>query len=130
MIVEGEGKLISDLAEEYHLHISEFGVPLQDIYGRELPPYWVATLACNLRDNSRIKKQISERKLGLEETLLSIIADRLGILVWQPTKDGHKNRNRPKSILQILTGEDKKKDELEVFDNPESFDEWYKRTRT
>ena len=87
---------------------------------------------------NKISFSIAEgQKVGLiaqngkgKSTLLSIIADRLGILVWQPTKDGHKNRNRPKSILQILTGEDKKKDELEVFDNPESFDEWYKRTRT
>ena len=129
MITLGEEELISDLAEEYNLHVSEFGVPLKDIYGRELPPSWVAALSCNLREDSRIKLKIANRKIGLEQILLSTIADRLGILIWQRTRDGQKNRNKPKSLLETLLGE-KKREDLEAFEDKESFEEWYRKTRT
>ncbi len=129
MIALGEDELISDLAEEYNLHISEFGVPLTDIYGRELPPSWVATLSCNLKSTSRIKMKVANRKASLEEMLLAVIADKLSVLVWQRTKDGYKNRNHPKSIYEALMGE-KKKDELEVFEDETAFEEWYRKTRT
>lgn len=129
MIALGEDELISDLAEEYNLHIAEFGVPIKDIYGRELPPSWVAALSCKLRDESRIKMKIADRKINLQEMLLAFIVDRLGILAWQNTKDGRKNRNKPKSIATLLMGE-KKKDELETFKDGASFEEWYRKTRT
>ncbi|MEU6204595.1 DUF5361 domain-containing protein [Micromonospora musae] len=35
------------------------------------------------------------------EHLLAIVADRLGIVVWQRTRDGQKNRNRPKPISPL-----------------------------
>ena len=131
MINLGEDELICDLAETYNLFIPSFtSEKLIDIQGRELLPSLVATLACGLSGNSRIKRKISKRTLDLNETLLAIIADRLGIIAWQRSKDGYKNRNRPKSILEMLVGQDKKKDELEIFESQASFDEWYKRTRT
>lgn len=131
MINLGEDELICDLAETYNLFIPSFtSEKLIDTQGRELLPSLVATLACGLSGDSRIKRKISKRTLDLNETLLAIIADRLGIIAWQRSKDGYKNRNRPKSILEMLVGQDKKKDELEIFESQESFDEWYKRTRT
>lgn len=131
MINLGEDELICDLAETYNLFIPSFtSEKLIDTQGRELLPSLVATLACGLSGNSRIKRKISKRTLDLNETLLAIIADRLGIIAWQRSKDGYKNRNRPKSILEMLVGQDKKKDELEIFESQESFDEWYKKTRT
>lgn len=130
MISLGEDELICDFAETYQLFIPSFSEKLIDIQGRELLPSLVATLACGLSENSRIKRKISKRTIDLEQTLLAVIADRIGLLVWQKTKDGQKNRNRPKSILEVLLGQDKKKDELEVFTDQESFEEWYKRTRT
>lgn len=131
MINLGEEELICDLAETYNLFIPSFtSEKLIDTQGRELLPSLVATLACGLSGNSRIKRKISKRTLDLNETLLAIIADRLGIIAWQRSKDGYKNRNRPKSILEMLVGQDKKKDELEIFESQESFDEWYKKTRT
>ena len=131
MINLGEDELICDLAETYNLFIPSFtSEKLIDIQGRELLPSLVATLACGLSENSRIKRKISKRTLDLNETLLAIIADRLGIIAWQRSKDGYKNRNRPKSIFEMLVGQDKKKDELEIFESQASFDEWYKRTRT
>lgn len=131
MINLGEDELICDLAETYNLFIPSFtSEKLIDTQGRELLPSLVATLACGLSGDSRIKRKISKRTLDLNETLLAIIADRLGIIAWQRSKDGYKNRNRPKSIFEMLVGQDKKKDELEIFESQESFDEWYKRTRT
>ena len=38
--------------------------------------------------------------------LLAIIADRLGVLVWQNTADGSKGINKPKSIFDALTGKE------------------------
>jgi len=35
---------------------------------------------------------------GLNEHLLATVADYQAILIWQKTKDGQKNRNRPKPI--------------------------------
>ena len=130
MISLGEDELICDFAETYQLFIPSFSEKLIDIQGRELLPSMVATLACGLSENSRIKRKISKRTIDLEQTLLAVIADRLGIIAWQRSKDGYKNRNRPKSILEMLVGQDKKKDELEIFESQESFDEWYKKTRT
>lgn len=131
MIALGEDELICDLAETYNLFVPSLSSEkLIDIHGRELLPSWVATLSCGLSENSRIRKKISKREVDLSEILLATIADRLGILIWQRTKDGQKNRNRPKSILTLLMGQDKKKDDLEVFENQESFEEWYKRTRS
>ena len=131
MINLGEDELICDLAETYNLFIPSFtSEKLIDTQGRELLPSLVATLACGLSGDSRIKRKISKRTLDLNETLLAIIADRLGIIAWQRSKDGYKNRNRPKSILEMLVGQDKKKDELEIFESQESFNEWYKKTRT
>ena len=62
-------------------------------------------------------------KADTEEILLSIIADRLGTLVWFNSEDGAKRRNRPKSILASLAGE--KEEEVQVFDSGEDFEaEW------
>lgn len=50
-------------------------------------------------------KTITSQKLTLEQTLLSLIVDRLSWLVWAKTKDGQKGRNRPESVYEILTKE-------------------------
>lgn len=39
-----------------------------------------------------------------QTALLAIIADRLGLLVWQNTADGSKGINKPKSIFDALVG--------------------------
>lgn len=113
-----------DLAETYHLFLPNF-FELPEGY----PPSFVAALTLGLHEDSRVKKKLSKQKLSLDEMLLAVIADRLNVLVWQNTKDGHKGRNQPKSILKELT-EDKQKEELYVFDTPEDFDEWYEKSRT
>lgn len=80
---------------------------------RGLPVSTLAALAAGLPAESRVMRKVSGSKLTPEQTLLAAIADRLGLLVWMQTKDGHKGRNRPKSILSELT-----RDETEA---PESF---------
>ncbi|MEE1356072.1 MAG: DUF5361 domain-containing protein [Clostridia bacterium] len=62
--------------------------------------------------------KISEEKITLTETLLALIVDRLSLLVWQNTKDGHKGTNRPQSIVDILT---KEREECEGFESGDDF---------
>ncbi len=141
MINLGEDELICDLAETYNLYFDSFivnpgewpdtnePIPLKDIFGREFKPLMVATLSCGLSETSRIKMKVTNRKASLDQILLAASVDRLSVLIWQKTKDGQKNRNHPKSIVETLLG-DKKKDELEVFEDEAAFEEWYRKTRT
>lgn len=120
MLSISEDFLICDLAETYHIYITDW----------ERTPYpisYIATLANGLNDDSRIKRKIGEKRLTLTEALLATLIDKINILVWQRTKDGIKGRNMPISILRKLEGlEDKPKDDLNKFETEEDFEEWYK----
>lgn len=107
MLSTDESALICDFAETYHIH---------NIRG--LPARTAAALACGLRDDSRIKLKMRGQRCSDEMLIMAIIADRLGILAWQNTKDAQKGRNRPQSIYKLLTG---KKEEAEGFATPEQF---------
>lgn len=112
MIAIDEDALICDLAETYQIYDY-----------RRLPVQTVAVFSLGLRDNSRIKMKLSGSKISLEQSLLASIADRLGILIWQKTKDGAKGNNVPKSILATLNGEteEKEKSETRLFESGEEF---------
>lgn len=110
-----EDKLICDFAETYHI-----------LNYRELSPELAATLCFGLRDDSRVKMEVSESKLTLEQALLARIADDLSFQSWAQTKDGKKNRNRPPSILKSLL-EEKTEDKTEVFSTPEEFNEAWEK---
>lgn len=69
---------------------------------------------------------VSGTKLNPEILLLAAIADRLGLLAWMQTKDGHKGRNRPKSILSGLLNPEEAEKPL-VFDDPAAFEAARKR---
>lgn len=97
MIDTDEEALICDLAETYHVYDY-----------KSLPVNLVAIFSCGLRDNSRIKMKLSKQKVDNEISLLALIADRLGYLVWAQTKDASKGKNKPQSIYELLT---KEKDE-------------------
>lgn len=74
-----------------------------------------------LRDNSRVKMKVGESSISLETALLARIADELTFLSWTKTKDAQRGRNKPASILKMLT-EDK---EVTSFDDLDSFmDAW------
>lgn len=110
MVATGREELMCDLAETYH--IFDY---------RELSCSTVALFSCGLSEESRIKRKLSGTKASTEEMLLAIIADRLGTLVWFSSEDGAKRRNRPKSILFELIGEEEKKEVL-AFDSAIDFE--------
>lgn len=70
MIRLDEDALICDFAETYH--IFDF---------RALPASLAATLAVGLRDNSRVKLKLSDRKASVDTILLAGIMDRISILL-------------------------------------------------
>lgn len=112
MIAIDEDALICDLAETYQIYDY-----------KRLPVQSVAVFSLGLRDNSRIKMKLSGSKISLEQSLLASVADRLGILIWQKTKDGARGSNVPKSILATLNGEveEKEKSEARLFISGEEF---------
>lgn len=110
MIKIDENALICDLAETYHIYNY-----------RQLPADLVAVFSVGLRENARIKMAMSGQKVSLETLLLASVADRVGILAWQNTEDGHKGRNAPKEFVSILTEEPKEREES-VFKSGEDFE--------
>lgn len=93
MIATDEDALICDLAETYHV-----------LNYRELPLRTLACLAGGLRDDSRIRMKLAGQPIRMDSMLLAVMADQLQMLWWAKTTDGQKNVNRPKSLLNILTG--------------------------
>lgn len=125
MLNVGEDILKCDMAETYHIYVIDWYNPPFCVPA--LPLSFLADLAVGLKDDSRIKMKLSERRLTLDQVLQTFIVDKLSALIWQNTKDGHKGRNFPKSLYRTLEGlDEKKKDELEEFETIEEFEEWYK----
>lgn len=118
VIYECEDAMVGDLAEYYGIYDYE-SLPLQT----------VATLVSVLRPESRVMIRLSGAKLSLDQMLMALAVDNLQFLSWSKTKNGQKGRKRPKSILKKLLGQDKPKDELEVFDSPEAYDHWMRKKR-
>lgn len=118
MISIDEDALICDLAETYQIYDY-----------KQLPLNQVAVFAYGLRDDSRIKQMISDQIVPLEITLLANIVDRLSISLWLQTKDGQKGINRPASIAEMLTKNNKEEsDERDylVFESGEDFENYRK----
>lgn len=118
MIALDEDALICDLAETYQIYDY-----------KQLPLNEVAVFAYGLRDDSRIKQIMSEQIVPLETTLLASIVDRLSLSLWLQTKDGQKGVNRPASITEMLTKNNKEKsDERDylVFESGEDFENYRK----
>lgn len=118
MIALDEDALICDLAETYQIYDY-----------KQLPLNQVAVFAYGLRDDSRIKQVMSNQIVPLETTLLASIVDRLSLSLWLQTKDGQKGVNRPKSIVDQLTKQDKEeRDERDylVFESGEDFENYRK----
>lgn len=70
MILLDEDALICDFAETYHI-----------LDYTALPATLAATLAVGLRDDSRIKCLMADRKASVDTILLAGIIDRLSVLV-------------------------------------------------
>ena len=119
MIAADRDALICDLAETYGIY---------DL--RALPVSVLATLAVGLRDESRIKMKLRGERLTKTEMLLAAAVDRLSVLIWQRTEDGHNGINPPNSVLDKLLGvEETESGTVQSFDSPEDFErEWEKIT--
>ena len=115
MIAVGEDDLVCDLAETYQVHeMHDYSVE------------HIATLAYGLRDDSLIKQRLSGTKIDIKTTLLARIADNTALNLWMKTKDGQKGVNRPKSVLEIISGKDKQH-ELKGFNSGSEFMEEWRR---
>ena len=111
VIGECEDEMICDLAEVYHMFNYQ-----------EYPPELVGALVFGLRRDSRVKMKLAGRKITLQEELLARIADELRFQTWAGyTKDGRRNRNRPKSLTETLL-ERSKKEEYATFETMEEFE--------
>ena len=110
MVSLDEESLICDFAETYHV-----------FDWRSLPAKTAATLAMGLGADSRIMRKMGGVPVTMDTLLLATIADALHVLVWQNTKDGSKNRNRPVLIAEKLTEAPK---EESGFDSVAEFRKW------
>lgn len=106
--------LVCDMAETYSV-----------LDWRVLPATLAATLAAGLRENARVKMQISGSRATAETLLLATCADALKVLIWQNTRDGSKGVRPPSSILAALTGGEETGGG--GFDTPEEFRAWRAR---
>lgn len=111
MLSIDEDAVICDLAETYGI-----------FNYRQFPVSLISTLACGLREESRIKRKISgTEKAGVDRILLAMVVDGVNTLAWMQTKDGEKGRNRPGSIVKEILEEDNKKD-VQIFADAEAFE--------
>lgn len=113
----GEDSVICDMAETYGLYDY-----------RSIPCKTAACLAFGLRDDSRIKLQMTGSNVSFDRILMAGMLDQLSYLSWTKTKAAEKGKNRPKSILEQITKERSvHDDDVVVFDSPEAFEEAYRK---
>lgn len=111
MVAVGEEDLICDFAQTYHV-----------LDWRALPLKTAAVLAAGLPPDSRIMRRLTGERIGLTDALLASALDRLKLLVWQNTEDGHKGRNMPESTYEVLTGRSHSAKKVRSFRTPEDFE--------
>ena len=111
MLAEGRDELICDLAETYHV-----------LDMKAYPPFLIATLAAGLRPDARIIMKITGRKLPDEDSVITLIYDRLNWLCWTRTKDAEHKKNLPESLYEARTGMKKTKQKTSGFSTPEEFE--------
>ena len=112
MIASSEDALVCDMAETYG--VFDY---------RALPLPLAATLAAGLRDTSRSKMKLSGAAAAPDTLLLAAATDWLATLVWMQSEDGQKRRNRPKTVLVALLGEQAKPGgEVRAFDTAEEYE--------
>lgn len=109
--------LLCDMAKTYHIYALN-----------ALPLSTTATLAVGLPMEARIYRKLSGQEMPLNTLLLAGIYDGISLLLWSKTKDGEKNRNRPKSLLKSLT--QKPDSTVKAFRSPEEFERVRKKIMT
>lgn len=114
MLNTDEEALVCDFAETYRIYNY-----------KEIPCKMAAIYAKGLKENARIKMKLAGVKVTLEDMLLASIADHTKLLTWMQTEDARKGRNRPKTILPRLLGEEERK--IISFETGEEFEKEWKR---
>ncbi len=109
MVHADEDALICDFAETYHI-----------FDWRALPVRLAATLAAGLPETSRIRMKMAGAKMTASLLMQAAMVDRLSLLVWMQTKDGQKNRHRPQSVAEMLTGKEKRST-VQAFNSEKEF---------
>lgn len=104
--------MVCDFAEYYHI-TNYRSIPAQTVY----------TLVLGLREGSRLISKVRDRNYTTDQILMAHAIDRLSILCWQGTKDAQHNRNRPQSLIEIMT-EKKTESDVQSFDSPEDFERY------
>ena len=90
-MAEHPDALRADFQQHYHLNL--------DGMGRDYTTLHAADLLAQLPEGARVWRSYDERAAWTaERTLLAAIVNDLNWLVWSKTKDGQRNRNRPKPI--------------------------------
>lgn len=85
------GALRADFQRFYGLNV--------DGLGRSFSVLHAADLAAHLPPDSAVAREMNpEYAWGVTEHLLATAVDTLRLLVWMQSKDGAKNRNRPKPL--------------------------------
>lgn len=109
MTAASEDDVICDFAETYHV-LNYRGLPLR----------LAATLACGLRDDSRIRQKLAGVGYTREQLMLAAVSDATRLLVWMQTTNGKRGINRPQSMVEALM---RKPEEKPVaFDSVEAFE--------
>ena len=109
MLSTDEDALICDLAETYHIYDY-----------RSLPISRVATFACGLRDDSRIKIKMSGINISMDQLLNAAILDDLNLLEWM--LGGGKKSSRPSRVVEKLTKAESDNSDVQGFVSPEDFE--------
>lgn len=118
MIATDRDALTCDMAETYGVF---------DIRG--LPVGLLATLACGLRENSRIKMRMAGVSVETRDLLLAHAVDALNLIFWSKTKGAQTSSNRPRSFVGMMTAPPKNQEREEIvsFRSGAAFDTAWKR---
>lgn len=104
--------LLCDMAETYG--VFDFAA---------LPASTLAVLAIGLPPDCRVKRKKTGAEADDLTMLMALAIDRLSMLVWMQSEDARHHRNRPKSLVDLLTNKPERRgnDDIEVFDTPDAF---------
>lgn len=78
-------------------------------------------LIVGLREDSRLVLKVTGRSHSMSQLMQAYTVDRLSILCWQNTKDGAKNKNKPKMLSDIML-KTKEETDIQSFDSAEEFE--------
>lgn len=92
MLATDEDAVICDFAETYH--VLDLGA---------LDLQLAATLAAGLAPHSRIMRKLAGTKAEDPILLAALAVDHLAMLRWMQTQDAVDGKNRPESVLAMLT---------------------------